>query len=174
MKTFCLSLGILCLLTLIPAAWPADGSAIPNPLIDYNGFLRDASQVAKLRDARRITEDEFIQMAADPATVVLDARSSEKYRLLHVKGAVHMSLPDMTVAELAKVIPTRETRVLIYCNNNFQNEPAAFASKVDRASLNIYTYNSLYSYGYTNVYELGPLLDIKKTKLVFEGQTAAR
>jgi hypothetical protein len=33
------------------------------------------------------------------------------------------------------------------------------------ASLNLSTYISLYTYGYTNVYELGPLLDAKVTKL---------
>jgi hypothetical protein len=72
------------------------------------------------------------------------------------------------------VIPAKNTRVLIYCNNNFQNEPAAFASKTATASLNIYTFNSLYGYGYTNVYELGPLIDIQKTKLEFEGEKIIR
>ncbi|MBK9163871.1 MAG: hypothetical protein IPM21_08160 [Acidobacteria bacterium] len=33
------------------------------------------------------------------------------------------------------------------------------------SSLNISTYISLYTYGYRNVYELGPLVDIGATKL---------
>jgi len=33
------------------------------------------------------------------------------------------------------------------------------------ASLNLSTYVSLYSYGYRNIYELGPLLDLKETKI---------
>jgi hypothetical protein len=33
------------------------------------------------------------------------------------------------------------------------------------ASLNLSTYISLYSYGYRNIYELGPLLDVQTTKL---------
>ncbi len=37
------------------------------------------------------------------------------------------------------------------------------------ASLNLYTFNTLYSYGYKNVYELGPLIDIQKSVLAFEG-----
>jgi hypothetical protein len=37
------------------------------------------------------------------------------------------------------------------------------------ASLNLYTFNTLYSYGYTNVYELGPLIEIQKSMLPFEG-----
>lgn len=146
----------------------AERKEIPNRLIDYSGFLSDAAAVGQLRAERRITEERFVDMSADPATVILDARSAEKYERLHVTGARHLSLPDMTADELAKVIPEKSTRVLIYCNNNFENEPVAFASKASRASLNIYTFNSLYSYGYTNVYELGPLLDIEKTIISME------
>ncbi len=108
-------------------------------------------------------------MAKDPDTVILDARSAEKFRMLHVKGARNLSLPDMTEEELAKVIPTKTTRVLIYCNNNFEQAPVAFPGKATITSLNIYTFNSLHGYGYTNVYELGPLLDARKTKLPLEG-----
>lgn len=151
----------------------ASDKQIPNRLIDYPGFVSDASKVAIVREQRRITEDQFIRMASEPGTIVLDARSDDKYRLLHVKGAKHLSLPNFTEAELKKVIPSKGTRVLIYCNNNFENEPVAFASKAPRASLNIYTYNSLYSYGYTNVYELGPLLDIKKARMPFAGASVA-
>jgi hypothetical protein len=70
---------------------------------------------------------------------------------------------------LAKVFPAKSTRILIYCNNNFLNAPNTFASRAPAASLNIHTFNTLYSYGYTNVYELGPLIDIRKAKLRFEG-----
>ena len=143
--------------------------SIPNPLIDYDAFLTGATNVAALREQRRVTEEQFIRMAGDSGTIILDARSAEKFQMLHVTDAKHLSLPDMTAAELAKIIPTRSTRVLIYCNNNFRNEAAAFPAKAMAASLNIYTFNSLHSYGYTNVYELGPLIDITRTKLPLEG-----
>ena len=67
------------------------------------------------------------------------------------------------------MIPGKDTRVLIYCNNNFENEPVAFPLKAPAASLNLYTFNALYSYGYRNVYELGPLIDIRTSKLPFVG-----
>lgn len=147
---------------------------IPNPNINYDQFLRDAQIVAKLRAERRITEAEFIRMAQDPNTVVLDARSAEKYRQLHIKGAKNLSLPDVTAAELAKLIPDRSTRILIYCNNNFEDEVEAFPTKAVSASLNIYTFNTLYSYGYKNVYELGPLIDIHQSQLPFVGEQRDR
>lgn len=142
---------------------------IPNRMIDYPGFLEDAAKVGQLRAQRRVTETEFIQMASEPGTLVLDARSVSKYQMLHIAGAKNLSFPDVTAEELAKVIPDKNTRVLIYCNNNFENEQVAFTSKAFKASLNIYTFNTLYSYGYRNVYELGPLIDIRKTSLKFEG-----
>lgn len=143
--------------------------SIQNPQIDYGAFLIGATNVAALRQQHRVTEDQFLRMASEAGTVILDARSGEKYQILHVEGAKHLSLPDITAAELAKIIPAKNTRVLIYCNNNFRNDPAAFPAKVASASLNIYTFNSLHSYGYTNVYELGPLIDIQRTKLPLEG-----
>jgi hypothetical protein len=169
MKQYILAIYIIC---CGAASTPAQDH-IPNRLIDYDGFLRNAEAVDKLRENRRVTEDQFLEMASAPATVILDARSSAKSQLLHIKGAKNLSLPDITQAELAKVIPSQSTRVLIYCNNNFLNQQPAFPPKFATASLNIYTFNTLYSYGYTNIYELGPLLDIAKTKLPFEGDSAA-
>ena len=157
---------------LVVCALTASANEIPNPLIDYAGFQQQVTLVGSLREERRITEGEFMRMAADPQTIVLDARSAEMFALLHVKGARNLSLPDMTEEDLAKVIPSKSTRILIYCNNNFLNEPIAFRSKNLRASLNLYTFNVLHSYGYTNVYELGPLLDIEKTVIPFEGELA--
>ena len=147
----------------------AKEAPIPNRMIDYQGFLENASAVGKLRQERRITEAEFVRMAAEPGTIIFDARSDSKFAMLHVKGARHLSLPDVTVTELAKIIPDKSSRILIYCNNNFENEPRALPGKMATASLNLYTFNTLYSYGYKNVYELGPLIDIKKSVLTFEG-----
>ncbi|HKE96283.1 MAG TPA: rhodanese-like domain-containing protein [Povalibacter sp.] len=153
-------------------ALASSANEIPNQLIDYTAFKDNVARVGVLRAERRVTEPEFIRMAEDPRTVVLDARSTEKFAMLHVRGARNLSLPDMTGEELAKVIPSKSTRVLIYCNNNFLNEQRAFPSKVLSASLNVYTFNVLYAYGYTNVYELGPLIEIDKSRIPFEGRLA--
>ena len=106
---------------------------------------------------------------AEPGVVLLDARSASKFKLRHLKGAVNLSLPDFTAEELNKIIPTKNTKVLIYCNNNFLGSPVSFPLKAPGASLNISTFVNLTTYGYTNVYELGPLVDVKTTKLPFEG-----
>ena len=159
----------LSIATLSIAAARADEG---NPRIDYRRFAEGVGEVDALRESRRVGEDVFLAMAADPDTIVLDARSREKYDLLHVRGARHLSFPDITADELAKVIPTKDTRVLIYCNNNFENEERAFAYKVAPAALNVHTFNVLHAYGYTNIYELKPLLDVETTKIPFAGTTA--
>jgi hypothetical protein len=156
-----------------PTAGQRPPAAIPNPQIDYPGFLELAQQTEAHRASRRLEVAEFAQKMAEPGTVLLDARSADKYALRHVGGAVSLPFTDFTAEALAKVIPTKTTPVLIYCNNNFVNEPAAFPSKLPAASLNISTYIALATYGYTNVYELGPVLDGKGTALPFAGSAVA-
>lgn len=142
---------------------------IPNRLIDYQGFQKVVAEVAGERETRRLTEAQFIQMMAEKGVVLLDARTASKYEMRHVRGSVNLQFTDFTADTLANVIPGKDTRILIYCNNNFERSPAAFASKAPSASLNLSTYTSLRSYGYTNVYELGPLLDVSTTAIPFEG-----
>jgi rhodanese-related sulfurtransferase len=147
----------------------AEEKLMPNRMIDYNRFLQNAIAVRQLREQHRVSEEQFIRMTAAPGTIIFDARSDAKFDMLHVKNARHLSLPDVTADELAKIIPDKSTRILIYCNNNFANESVAMPGKAVSASLNLYTFNTLYSYGYKNVYELGPYIDIKRSSLTFEG-----
>lgn len=147
---------------------PSTHSGIANPAIDMDGFLRVTREAAEYRQSHRLSEQDFLRMSREPGTIVLDARSTEKFRLLHVKGAVNLSFPDITVDSLKQTIPDKNTRVLIYCNNNFTGAEKPFPTKLPSASLNLSTYVALYNYGYRNVYELGPLIDVKASKLTFE------
>ena len=45
--------------------------------------------------------------------------------------------------------------------------------KLAPASLNLSTYVSLYTYGYRNVYELAPQIELDRSILPFEGRLAA-
>src|SRR5687768_6365423 len=152
--------------------WSAAAQAqeIRNPAIDMQGYLKVAFEAAQHREDRRLTEEAFIRMSREPGTVVLDARSRERFDELHVKGALHLSFPDIAVESLERLLPDRSTRILIYCNNNFANAPGPFPVKRMDASLNLSTYIALYSYGYRNIYELGPLVDLKDSRLPFEGR----
>lgn len=166
---------LIAILTLT-ASIPVQGESpagIENPAIDMAGHLRIAAQAAQHRQSRRLTEDAFRRMMREDGTVVLDARSRDKYEELHVAGAINLPFPDITVASLERLLPDKNTRVLIYCNNNFVNAETSFPSKISRSSLNVSTYITLYDYGYRNIYELGPLLDARTTRIPFEGTSAS-
>jgi hypothetical protein len=145
------------------------GIAHANPAIDMPGYLEVSREAAAHRETRRVSEEEFIRMSREPGTVILDARSREKFDELHVKGAMSLPFPDIAIESLKAAIPDPSTRILIYCNNNFANAEGPFPAKIARASLNLSTYIALYSYGYRNVYELAPLIELRASKLPFEG-----
>ncbi|HTP98941.1 MAG TPA: rhodanese-like domain-containing protein [Casimicrobiaceae bacterium] len=155
-------------LALAPAVPALESQNLANPAIDSAGYLRLANEAAQHREAHRVSEAEFIRLAKQPGTVVLDARSRVKYDALHVRGAVNLSFPDLTVESLAATVPDKSTVILIYCNNNFRDAPDPFPSKLPPAALNLATYTTLYTYGYRNVYELGPLLEVATTRIEFE------
>jgi hypothetical protein len=156
-------------LLLLSAGAAADKKPAPtNPAIDMAAYLRIADEAAKYRESHRLSEDDFLKMSREPGTIVLDARSKEKYDLLHIKGAINLSFPDIDVESLKRTLPDKSARILIYCNNNFRGAEKPFPTKLPAASLNLSTYIALYNYGYRNVYELGPQLDLKDSKLPFE------
>ena len=161
-RLFLLTLAILC---VVPLANGQNKASIKNPAIDMQGYLLVSAEAAKHREARRLSEDDFIRMSREPGTVILDARSKQKFDELHIKGAINLSFPDIAVESLKQTFPDKNARILIYCNNNFRGEERAFPTKMPTASLNLSTYIALYTYGYMNVYELGPLIDVKNSKL---------
>ncbi len=166
MKTF-RYLALLCSFVSL-AAHGQQQVIIKNPAIDMEGYLRVSLEAAKHRETHRVSEDDFLQMSREPGTIILDARSAAKYKELHVKGAVNLSFPDIAIQSLRETIPDKSTRILIYCNNNFTNADGPFPSKLPSASLNLSTYIALYNYGYRNVYELAPQINIHDSRLPFE------
>lgn len=157
------------LLSAAALAQAQTGRAPVNPLIDYDAFAANVRAVRSLRESRRISEAEFRRMASEPGTVVLDARSERLYERRHIAGAVNLSFPEFTQSTLARLIPSPQTRILIYCNNNFTGAPESLPTKAVSSALNVSTFVSLYAYGYRNVYELGPAIDVAHSSLRFEG-----
>jgi hypothetical protein len=165
-----------CLLLVLVFAAAASGDVAPvqqtvppaNPAIDMEGYLKVARQAALYRETRRLTEEDFLRASREPGTVILDARSRERFDQLHVKGALNLSFPDIAVESVKKALPDKSVRILIYCNNNFRGAEGPFPSKLPTASLNLSTFIALYNYGYRNVWELGPLVDVRTTKIPLE------
>lgn len=155
----------------VSAQWSTSPTpTIPNELIDYRGFKNIVAKAEGERESKRLNEADFFAAMTEPGTVLLDARSSIWFEQRHLRGAVSLPFTDWTEATLAKVIPRKHAKILIYCNNNFLGSQLSFATKAAPASLNLSSYTSLMAYGYTTIYELGPVLDVKETVLPFEGR----
>ena len=165
-------LGMLFTVAVAPCAVASEDVPAINPAIDMPRFLAVASEAAAYRESHRLSEQQFIRTSRLPGAVVLDARSRQKYDEMHVKGAINLSFPDIAIESLERILPHKNALILIYCNNNFVNAPGPFPSKLPSASLNLSTYVALYDYGYRNVYELGPLIDIASSRLEFEPRSA--
>lgn len=145
---------------------------IPSPHVDYRGFATLTHELHDLRESRRVSESQFIDMANMSDTVILDSRSATKFAQMHIAGAVNVPFSEITDATLQAAIPSRSTRVLIYCNNNFDNAPGPFPMKKAVAALNVPTFITLHAYGYENVYELGPMLDPATSRLRFSSSSS--
>ena len=127
--------------------------------IDYAGFQSLTQEVSAYRDDRLVSLNQFQAMAREPNTIVLDARSADAYAEGHIEGAINLPFTDFTAPALAAALGDPNTRILIYCNNNFSNNQRPVVLKRVELALNIQTFINLYGYGYRNVYELGDVVD---------------
>lgn len=143
--------------------------AEPPSAIDTEEFKRQTEVALKLRAERTLSSNAFLAMMKRDDVVLLDTRSASAYAQKHLAGAVHLNFSDFTAEKLAKVIPSKATTVLIYCNNNILGDQLAFPTKVAPMALNIPTFINLYGYGYEDVYELGALVNINDPRFEFEG-----
>ena len=126
--------------------------------VDYDGFLAMTEEVESYRQSRLIPIGAWNAMSKQPNTIILDTRSKKAYDAIHIRGAVHLNFSDFTKETLAEAIPSKDTRILIYCNNNVISNNAMFFNKFTPLALNIPTFINLYGYGYTNIYELADYL----------------
>ena len=122
---------------LLASAEAQDADTLPEAFIDYDGFVGLSGE-----------------LAAEPGTILLDTRSSEAFHMGHIEGAVNLNFSDFADDKLAKVLGDKDTRILIYCNNNFTDNVAPVMVKRIQLALNVPTFINLYGYGYENIYEL--------------------
>lgn len=184
------SLVVLIAVLLVVSRGFAQDKPHPKARVSFDDFKTLVAEVENHRAGRLVDLNTFLKMSKEPDTIILDSRSQFRFDRIHVKGAKHLAFTDFTQDSLKQTIPSFETRILIYCNNNFDGNPVDFASKValprarpanpvasqlnDQAkpmmmALNVPTYINLYGYGYHNVYELDELVKVTDPRIAFEG-----
>ncbi len=168
----------------------AQNKNYPKAKVSFEDFKGLVAAVEPHRASRLIDLDQFLKMSKEPGSIIFDSRSTFRFDRIHIKGAKHLSFTDFTQDNLAKAIPSFDTKILIYCNNNFNGNQTDFASKIasprpkagnpiatqmasqDKPrmmALNVPTYINLYGYGYRNVYELNELVKVNDPRIAFEG-----
>ena len=163
----------------------AQKTSFPPARVSFEDYTTLVDAVEKHRSQRLLSLDDFLKKSQETNVIILDTRSDFRYDRKHVKGAVHLAFTDFTQNNLHKLIPDLNTTILIYCNNNFDDDPIDFASKMAlpnkpqgqfkaqekpiMLALNIPTYINLYGYGYYNLYELAELVNVKDPRIQFEG-----
>lgn len=93
-----------------------------NPFVDYSAYGKLVQEVEQHRAERLISFNDFLRKSKKSKTIILDTRSKSMYDLKHIKGAVHLNFADFTQFSLDEMLAKydgRNTRILIYCNNNF-------------------------------------------------------
>ncbi|MDJ0920460.1 MAG: rhodanese-like domain-containing protein [Henriciella sp.] len=160
--------GLLTIATFIGIGLAANAqSANGSPDIDYAGFMDLTEDVFAVREDRLVSLAEFNAMKADPGTLILDTRSRFAFDAGHIKGAINLPFSDFTDEKLAAIIPSEDTRILIYCNNNFSDDVDPVPVKRVSLALNIPTFINLYGYGYENIYELGVLTETSNPEVAW-------
>jgi len=184
------------LILLAASAGLAQDTNYPKAKVSFDDFKTLVAEVETHRASHLIDLNTFLKMSKEPGVIILDSRSAFRFDRIHVKGATHLAFTDFTQDNLKRVIPTFETTVLIYCNNNFDGNQTDFPSKIAlprqsdllhpkpantaasqfsiqkkpiMMALNIPTYINLYGYGYRNVYELHELVKVNDPRITFEG-----
>jgi rhodanese-related sulfurtransferase len=140
-KSFGHALALVVLL-VVPAQAEAP-SQNPNVM---NGTLGDSDPSPEVSTA------ELRAALADPEVVVLDARPLEEFAVSHIPGARSVAgKPNLApshytadVSDVARMLPDRATRLIVYCNGLYCGRSKRFSADLRVA-------------GYTNVrrYQLG-------------------
>lgn len=158
--------------------------------VDFDAYQKLVDKVKDYRKDRLLSLEDFLKMSKEKNVIILDARSEAMYKAKHVKGAVNLCFSDFTQQTLADIIPSPDTKILIYCNNNFDNDPVFFATKAVlplpsiysfpnqtkelTLALNIPTFINLYGYGYKNIYELSEMVSVFDNRIKFEGTSISK
>lgn len=100
-------------------------------LVDFDAYETLTAEVKEHRKSRMLSAEEFAKVSREKKVIILDTRSDAMYKAVHVKGAIHLNFSDFTQDNLARIIPSRDYKILIYCNNNFissEKKPVVKAS----------------------------------------------
>ena len=96
---------------------------------------------------KSVSMDEGLKMMAESCEyILLDVRRSDEFAFGHIPGAVLFTNELMTKEDAEKLLPNKNQRIFLYCRSGRRSKEAS---------------QKLVDYGYSNVIEIGGILDYK-------------
>ncbi len=83
-------------------------------------------------------------MVSDKDFILLDVRTPEEFASGHIPGAVQLTNETFTKEDAEKVIKNKERTIYVYCRSGRRSKQSS---------------QKLVDFGYTNVIEIGGILD---------------
>lgn len=95
--------------------------------------------------------------------LIIDVRPQYDFDEYHISGAINLPLTDITRGSLARVVPSKGSRIVIYCDNNF-------AYPARRLALTTMAYPTIKQLGYSNTFILESSDSLDEFPLPLEGR----
>ena len=116
-----------------------------NITVDKKGKITmEENQNIKLT-YKSVSMDEGLKMMAESSNfTLLDVRRPDEFASGHIPGAVLFTNELMTKADAEKLLPNKNQRIFVYCRSGRRSKEAS---------------QKLVDYGYSNVIEIGGILD---------------
>ena len=116
-----------------------------NITVDKKGKITMAENQNIKLTYKSISMDEGLKMMAESSDfVLLDVRRPDEFAAGHIPGAVLFTNELMTKASAEKLLQNKEQRIFLYCRSGRRSKEAS---------------QKLVDYGYSNVIEIGGILD---------------
>ena len=118
-----------------------------NITVDERGKITMSENENVKLTYKSVSMDEGLKMMAESLEyILLDVRRPDEFAAGHIPGAVLFTNELMTKADAEKLLPNKSQRIYVYCRSGRRSKEAS---------------QKLVDYGYSNVIEIGGILDYK-------------
>ena len=104
---------------------------------------------AKVNTFKSVSMEEGLKlMASDKDFILLDVRTPEEFSSGHIPGALQLTNETFTKQDAEKLLKDKAQTIYVYCRSGRRSKQSS---------------QKLIDFGYTNVIEIGGILDYKGT-----------
>ena len=116
-----------------------------NITVDKKGKITMSENENVKLTYKSVSIDEGLKMIADSSDyILLDVRRHDEFAAGHIPGAILFTNELMTKADAENLLQNKEQRIFVYCRSGRRSKEAS---------------QKLVDYGYSNVIEIGGILD---------------